>query len=276
MFVIKCPKCGSYYVSRNGSEPRVRFKCKMCSNGFSLSVPLPNHREQGKRIPAYIGARIVADMILGKSYSRLRKEYRVGKSTLARIRREFKEETFLYIWRVDYKHADFFWREIERGILRQGWGKEGMDLRGGEEAFAEAFIKAFVKGTGRDVDRQAILRRFNILKVMLAVKPGDYVLVPKMPNEYSFTLLKVREGYDFAVAEGKGDYGHMVKVERLGEFSVAFEELEDVREFYDGDVQWVHEMLRCVRGFHSAVAVVDKDFERMYKVVGRLAERPNL
>ncbi len=272
MFAIKCPECGSYYVVKAGDGP-VRFKCKICRNKFSLSVPLPNHEGQSKRIPAYIKARIMADSILGMDTRRLMDEYGIGRNTLFRIKRYFKENRLIYVWRINYDDRDFFLKELERGILRQGWGAEGMDLRKGPEAFVRAWKERRWLKEENERKEKAVVWRFNVLKVMLVIKPGDYVIVPKLPHDHAFTLVEVKNGYDFAVAEGKGDYGHRIGVKKLGEFSSAFADLEEVREFYNPDVQWVNEMLRSVRWFYPAVAVVGREFRKMYEVVGRLAER---
>ena len=264
MFVVKCPECGSYHVVRTGESP-LRFKCKLCYNKFSITVPLPNHDGQSRRIPAYVKARIMADLILGRSIPWLMREYGVSKGTVLRIKRYFQTGRMMYVWRINYDEVDFLYREIGRGILRQGWGVEGMDLRRGPEAFVRAWKENGWKGS-----KQTIVRRYNVLKVMLVIKPGDYVIVPKLPHDHAFTLVEVIEGYNFAVAKEYGDYGHYVRVRKLGEFSSAFEDLETLREEYRYDVQWINEMLRSVRGFYSAVAVVGREFRRMYEVVERL------
>ena len=76
MFVIKCNRCGSYYVKKHEEKYEgLRFECKLCGHTFSLTEKLPGHEEQAKRIPSIVKARIMADEILGVPREEILKNY---------------------------------------------------------------------------------------------------------------------------------------------------------------------------------------------------------
>ena len=140
----------------------------------------------------------------------------------------------MYMQRLDYSGAyDFQKSEILAGRLRQGWGPEGADLNGGFESFREAG-----KNAGWEESDAWFSRKYNNLCLMLEMKPGDIVVVPKLnintpigdwENDdgawaRTFTLLEVTEGYRFEAVpvpmwEGLKEFGHIIGVKIVGSWS---------------------------------------------------------
>ncbi len=103
-------------------------------------------------------------------------------------------------YRIDTDNAKFFWKELQEGQLRQGWGyDEGQDLR----------VLSVNRGASRN-------------KRMLNVKKGDILLVPRLPTWGEVAVVQAtadwREGYNFQISEEYGDYGHIFPAEFLKRF----------------------------------------------------------
>jgi len=264
MFVIKCNRCGSYYVKKHSNKSDgLRFECNLCGHTFSLTEKLPGHEEQAKRIPFPIKVRIIADTILGTPRDEILKKYNISRRTLTRVKISFSKSRVVFVWRINYEDADYLRKEIEeRGVLWQGWGWE--DLRRGEKAYLEAALRS-----DPSLNRRYVLRRFEILKPLLTVKEGDYVLVPKYAGEHTFMLAQVIGKYDF---QPDHPYGHYVRVRGVRVFRMAFESVEDARDGYDHNVQRLGEFLRTNRTFHYAVAVIGPEYGSAHRIITGLME----
>jgi len=110
---------------------------------------------------------------------------------------------------------------------------------------------------------------------MLAIKPGDYVIVFNLPHSKAFTLVEVVAGYDFQPIEVEDyeDFGHFVRVRKLGEFYVAFEDLETLREDFRREAQILYEMFgKFGHGpyRHRPIDVVDPKMRKIYEYVEEL------
>ena len=104
-------------------------------------------------------------------------------------------------YRIDTDQIDFFWRELEQGRLRQGWGyDEGQDLR------------------HRTVDEGAS-RNYRMFE---EVSKGDILLVPRLPAWDKVSIVRATEdwnrGYRFEIPKDEGDYGHIFPTEFLKSF----------------------------------------------------------
>ncbi|HHQ4779719.1 TPA: hypothetical protein ACSP0C_003479 [Aeromonas veronii] len=104
-------------------------------------------------------------------------------------------------YRIDTDNIDFFRRELESGILRQGWGwDEKQDLR--------------------DLKMDEGAKRN--LPIYSKVKKNDILLIPRCPswNEVGIAIATADfdEGYNFSISYEHGDYGHCFPAKLLKSF----------------------------------------------------------
>jgi len=260
-------------------ETPLRFRCNLCGKKSSLSQALPGRENHARRIPPSTKARMVADHILGMSYTEISREYRVSRGTVIRAVKSFRKERYIYLWRIRWynrrekwkERGEFLMWELNEGRLRQGFGIPGADLRLGKHNFIRAWREYYPE------DERFVGHSFDELKTMLVLKPGDYVLLRTpltfvLGRRRGFILLEVVSGYDFEPVEAY-DFGHMVRVRKLGEFYVSFESLDEIREEYNRDAQWIYEILfsplRSIRRW--PIWVVERNFRSLYRRVERLA-----
>ncbi|MTI15911.1 hypothetical protein E1162_01510 [Rhodobacteraceae bacterium RKSG542] len=114
--------------------------------------------------------------------------------------------------RTSRGHNDYFWSELQEGRLRQGWGyDQSQDLR--------QVAKLDVK------DQSAVQRETFRHRHMLGKEGGwqngDIVLVPNMPEQGMFALVKVTGPYRFQIDHKDHDFGHIREVELLTKQGVA-------------------------------------------------------
>ena len=110
-------------------------------------------------------------------------------------------------YRIDVKNQDFFFKELEQGRLRQGWG------------YAENQKLPDTK----DSDARKNLSMYN------NVKKGDILLIPRLPDWDSVAIAEAAEdwdnkekGYRFEIAkldDGNEDYGHIFPTNYIGCFN---------------------------------------------------------
>lgn len=102
-------------------------------------------------------------------------------------------------YRIDTRNRNYFWKEIENGRLRQGWGYE----------------KTHDLTLGNQVDKEA---RKN-LSIYYKVKKGDILLIPRIESWDEITLVRATDdfdnGYEFSIDEKLNDYGHIFPVELI-------------------------------------------------------------
>lgn len=104
-------------------------------------------------------------------------------------------------YRISTSDRDFFQKELLDGRLRQGWGYDpAHDLR--------------KRITDPEVAKN--LRMFE-------VKKGHFLLVPRLPDWDSVSVVEATEdwdkGYRFKISEKYGDYGHIFPAKFLKKFS---------------------------------------------------------
>lgn len=107
-----------------------------------------------------------------------------------------------WCYRIDTSRIDFFQKELEGGILRQGWGwDEKQDLR----------------NLTMDEGAKRNMPMFN------KVKKGDVLLIPRLPIWGEVTIAEATEdwnvGYEFQIDEGLGDYGHKFPAKIINSFN---------------------------------------------------------
>ncbi len=121
-------------------------------------------------------------------------------------RNEEREKNY-WGYRIDVKNQDFFFKELEQGRLRQGWG------------YAENQKLPDTK----DSDARKNLSMYN------NVKKGDILLIPRLPDWGSVAIAEAAEdwdnkekGYRFEIAkldDGNEDYGHIFPAKYIGCFN---------------------------------------------------------
>ena len=102
------------------------------------------------------------------------------------------ENRNFWCYRINKDCIDFFWKELEQGRLRQGWGwLQGQDLR----------------KLKRDEGAARNKPMFDY------VKEGDILLVPRLPDWEHVAIVEATEdwdsGYKYEIDEELGDYGHI-------------------------------------------------------------------
>ena len=107
-------------------------------------------------------------------------------------------------YRIDVKNQDFFFKELEQGRLRQGWG------------YAENQKLPDTK----DSDARKNLSMYN------NVKKGDILLIPRLPDWGSVAIAEAAEdwnneekGYRFEIDDEKKDFGHIFPANYIGCFN---------------------------------------------------------
>ena len=104
-------------------------------------------------------------------------------------------------YRIDVKNQDFFFKELQQGRLRQGWG------------YAENQKLPETKDSGA---------RKN-LSMHDKVKKGDILLIPRLPDWGSVAIAEAaedwKEGYKFEIDDEKKDYGHIFPAKYIGCFN---------------------------------------------------------
>ena len=129
-----------------------------------------------------------------------------------------------FVWRVPYatdrftnstSKFEFIRNELlGKKILRQGWGIE--DLRKGESSYVKEWIRIGW------VDSAAAKKRFNILKPMLDIKFGDFIVIPRLSlrnNQNTsgkyFTIVFCTKDYNFSFPPSipDKDFGNFIEVD---------------------------------------------------------------
>lgn len=123
-------------------------------------------------------------------------------------------ERRLFVFRVhtdDY--VDYIKAELKQGRLRQGWGF-GSLLDAGGVPDPEAYVKAFREEWPDSPEDP--YKRYSILERMLAIEPGDLLVIPNVPvYRGEFTIAEVTEPYRFEHTPGfeRRDFGHIIGVD---------------------------------------------------------------
>ena len=126
---------------------------------------------------------------------------------------ENKEVNWLTVFRMDQGN-DWLYEEIRQGRLRQGWGGRGLALTqsGGTQRSKQEWETAYREKACREnlEELPPRSRRYAILVRMLELSVGDIVVIPKMPEQDQFTIVRVCGKYRFESAD---DFGHIIPVD---------------------------------------------------------------
>ncbi len=107
-------------------------------------------------------------------------------------------------YRIDVKNQDFFFKELEQGRLRQGWGyAENQKLPDTTDSGARKNLSMYNN-----------------------VKKGDILLIPRLPDWGSVAIAEAAEdwnneekGYRFEIDDEKKDFGHIFPANYIGCFN---------------------------------------------------------
>lgn len=120
------------------------------------------------------------------------------------------------------KNASALRGEILKGRLRQGWSwHSDMDLNRGIDAFA-SIVQANPYSKAHPISKQDAEAIFRKVAGMLAIRPGDLLIVPHQPQYDQCTAMVAALGsgaeipYRFiepiASAGGLGDFRHVIDI----------------------------------------------------------------
>ena len=115
-----------------------------------------------------------------------------------------KREKNYWGYRIDVKNQDFFFKELEQGRLRQGWGYDkNQELPDTKDSGAKKNLSMYKN-----------------------VKKGDILLIPRLPDWGSVAIAEAVEdwndkekGYRFEIDDEKKDFGHIFPARYIGCFN---------------------------------------------------------
>ena len=112
-----------------------------------------------------------------------------------------EREKHYWGYRIDVKNQDFFFKELEQGRLRQGWGYDkNQELPDTKDSGAKKNLSMHDK-----------------------VKKGDILLIPRLPDWGSVAIAEAiedwNEGYKFEIDDEKKDFGHIFPARYIGCFN---------------------------------------------------------
>lgn len=112
-----------------------------------------------------------------------------------------EREKHYWGYRIDVKNQDFFFKELEQGRLRQGWGYDkNQELPDTKDSGAKKNLSMYKN-----------------------VKKGDILLIPRLPDWGSVAIAEAIEdwdkGYKFEIDDEKKDFGHIFSANYIGCFN---------------------------------------------------------
>ena len=112
-----------------------------------------------------------------------------------------EREKHYWGYRIDVKNQDFFFKELEQGRLRQGWGYDkNQELPDTKDSGAKKNLSMYKN-----------------------VKKGDILLIPRLPDWGSVAIAEAaedwNEGYKFEIDDEKKDFGHIFPARYIGCFN---------------------------------------------------------
>ena len=107
--------------------------------------------------------------------------------------------------------SDYVKREFERGCLRQGWGNSDADLHLPQDEW----ISRQCQRDAWDGNRAYYTRKYYNHKIMLEIKAGDILIIPKLPISSQFTICRAAGEYEFQKPNGfdGDDFYHMIPID---------------------------------------------------------------
>lgn len=106
----------------------------------------------------------------------------------------------IFVFRVNYDDAhQYIIDELNKGILRQGWGISGTSLldENGNKVDKLYWANKYSKAWEKEVSLEDSLKRYSILSRMLEIKKGDIIVIPKTKNWQTLSICTVEKEYWF-------------------------------------------------------------------------------
>ena len=120
----------------------------------------------------------------------------------------------LYVFRIAYwgDGNTYAKSELKQGRLRQGWGGKGTSLL---ENSSEQWIekKCLIEQFEGNSKYYAV--KYRSMRLMLDIKPGDIIIIPKTPEYSQFTICKAGGCYCFDDSPGYkwDDFQHYIPID---------------------------------------------------------------
>lgn len=113
----------------------------------------------------------------------------------------------------DEETTKMLYQELQSGSLRQGWGGAGLSLMGedGEQISKAQWVENY-----RSVwEEEPSSRRYSALTPMLDLRADDIVVIPKLPENDTFSVARVSGEYKFIEDDhvARDDFRHVIPVD---------------------------------------------------------------
>jgi|GEM_PF-4226125 len=124
----------------------------------------------------------------------------------------------------DNEIFSFLKRELfDHRRLRQGWGYEfenmKLDLNQPGNIWIENYIMLVWRLWGEEISTKNACGRWNILKRMKKMEPGDIVFIPRIREVSNFTIATVDKKYFFHPVKESFTHANVIGVKNIQEYS---------------------------------------------------------
>lgn len=120
---------------------------------------------------------------------------------------------YIVIFRTDDARQDVLYKELQNGMVRQGWGTANLALldKDGNLIPKDQWTRNYRK----DFKEEPTLHRYSALTPMLKLTTKDLIVLPKMPNNQKMSIARVNGRYRFERTSEhlKHDFGHVIPVD---------------------------------------------------------------
>lgn len=154
-----------------------------------------------------------------------------------------------YLFRISAENT-YVKEQLKKGYLRQGWGTKDLSFLDLDNNLVskETWINNFPKFW--QVSKEYIGRKYDNLKLMMNMKIGDIIIIPKFPTYDSFTVGKVLETYKFVEPEVNiNDFYHLIKLD--------FNSMRAFKYNLDDNTKAIHKRLRAYQSPLNNVKNID-------------------
>ena len=112
--------------------------------------------------------------------------------------------------RTSKDNANFIFKELKKGRLRQGWGYQ-------YDQNLDEIRKALSEKRSLNDDQKVCWRGNRRMHPQEwdSIQKGDYIILPNLPKIGQWSVAKVTGGYRYQIEPNLGDFGHILEVEML-------------------------------------------------------------
>lgn len=128
-----------------------------------------------------------------------------------------------FVVRTSDDDKKWIYEEITKGKLHQGWGIPKTSLLSNGNIISEDdWIKQYKisasQNWNENISNDVAAKRYKILRTMLDIRIGDFLVVPKMPEWNTFLLCKAVGTYEFDERDSAGrdeyeDFRHTIPID---------------------------------------------------------------